>query len=168
MKQYRRPITVAVVGMLALGLGACSSGSSTGTQRAGTHSSTGTQSTGSGGSSAPGAAGSDVAALVQKLESRPTEVPALGQKINKPIPSGKMIYTIDCGLPACVTVGTLVAEAASKLGWTTKDIKTDGSPQQISAAWQQVITDKPDFVLDEGAPVAQIKTFMTRPRPTAR
>ena len=103
-----------------------------------------------------------LAAFVHKLETRPTSVPAIGQKIDKPIPAGKKIYMINCGLSACNILGKEITAAASKLGWTTKDINTDGSPQSISGAWQQVITDKPDFAVIEGTPLAQIKSYIDK------
>jgi hypothetical protein len=55
-----------------------------------------------------------------------------------------------------------MAQAAKTLGWTAKDIKTDGTPQEIAAAWQQVISDKPNFAVDEGAPLAEIQTYVNK------
>jgi hypothetical protein len=106
------------------------------------------------------AAGADVAALAQHLTTRPTTIPSLGKPIGKPIPAGKTVYTVDCGLPACILESQLVGDAAKSLGWTWKDLKTDGTPQQLSGAWQQVISDKVNFAVAEGSPMSEIGPYV--------
>lgn len=133
--------------ILLTGLTACSSG------KANTASSA-SPSTGQGSSAAQ--------RTVQRLETRPTTLAAIGNPIDKPIPAGKTIDTINCGQSACEIAGQLIAQAAKTLGWTVKDIKTDGTPQEIAAAWQQVISSKPNFAVDEGAPLAEIQTYVSK------
>lgn len=155
MTKYRTRILIASSAALLTGLSACSSSSSSGKATADTNSSTNSSSSTTSGTA------SGVATFVKKLETRPSTV-AIGQKIGKPIPTGKTIYTIDCGLSACTILGAEIKVAAAKLGWAVKDIKTDASPQQITGAWQQVITDKPDFAVIEGTPLAEIKTYVDK------
>jgi hypothetical protein len=100
--------------------------------------------------------------MVAQLETRPATVPSIGPKITKSIPAGKTIDTINCGQTACTIAGQIIAQAAKTLGWTDKDIATDGTPQTIDAAWQQVIDDKVNYAVDEGIPTAEIQTYITK------
>ena len=56
----------------------------------------------------------------EEFEERPTTV-GIEAPVGKPIPEGKTIDFIQCGVPACKTEGELFEEAAEPLGWTIDD-----------------------------------------------
>jgi ribose transport system substrate-binding protein len=120
-------------------------------------------STKSGGSksAAPGTSGNGDAALakattvLKQYETRPTTF-SLTKPVGKPIPSGKTIAYINCGLSICTSQGPILQEAAKTLGWTVNIINTDGTPAQIQNAWAQVVRQKPDGVVYTSTPRAAI------------
>lgn len=88
-----------------------------------------------------------------ELEERPTSV-GIETPVGKPIPKGKVIDFIQCGVPACKTEGELFEAAAAELGWTIKSINAGTTPEEIKAAYDQAIKDEPDAVLGSGYPRA--------------
>ena len=48
--------------------------------------------------------------------------------------------------------GRNLTEAAETLGWKIKSINAGSTPEEIKAAYQQAITNKPDAVLGSGNP----------------
>jgi ribose transport system substrate-binding protein len=98
-----------------------------------------------------------------EFEERPTTV-GIKAPVGKPIPEGKTIDFIQCGVPACKTEGELFEGAADELGWTIKSINAGTTPEEIKAAYDQAIKDEPDAVLGSGYPrslfepeIAQLK-----------
>jgi ribose transport system substrate-binding protein len=89
----------------------------------------------------------------EEREVRPTSV-GIETPVGKPIPEGKTIDFIQCGVPACKTEGEIFEAAASLLGWTIKSINAGTTPEEIKAAYDQAIKDKPDAVLGSGYPRA--------------
>jgi len=87
----------------------------------------------------------------EEFEERPTTV-GIEAPVGKPIPEGKTIDFIQCGVPACKTEGELFEEAAEPLGWTIKSINAGTTPEEIKAAYDQAIKDEPDAVLGSGYP----------------
>ncbi len=87
----------------------------------------------------------------EELEERPTSV-GIKTPVGKPIPKGKTIDFIQCGVPACKTEGELFESAAGELGWTIKSINAGTTPEEIKAAYDQAIKDEPDAVLGSGYP----------------
>lgn len=99
----------------------------------------------------------------EEFEERPTTV-GIEKPVGKPIPKGKTIDFIQCGVPACKTEGELFEAAAGELGWTIKSINAGTTPEEIKAAYDQAVKDEPDAVLGSGYPrvlfepeIAQLK-----------
>jgi ribose transport system substrate-binding protein len=91
--------------------------------------------------------------LAAQWAQRPTQIP-VSQPIGKPIPTGKRIDFINCGVTACTSLYKNLNDAAKTLGWTVKQINTTGTPESVQAAWKQAVTDKPDAVVASGFPRA--------------
>ena len=62
--------------------------------------------------------------------------------IGKPVPTGKKIVFISCGISVCNLQGSIVAAAAKSLGWTSSTISTDGSPTSVQAAYETAIRER--------------------------
>jgi ribose transport system substrate-binding protein len=105
--------------------------------------STGASTTDSGGQFA------DVKAEVQKLQTRPTQIPQT-EPIKGAVPKGKSIDYLQCGVPACVVLGEYLKEAAAAVGWKVKIVDEGGTPETVKAAWGQAIRDKPDAIVPTG------------------
>jgi ribose transport system substrate-binding protein len=88
-----------------------------------------------------------------KFEKRPTSI-GIKTPVGKPIPKGKNIAFIQCGVPACETEAQLLKQATDLLGWNLKSIDAGATPEEIKAAYQQAINEKPDAVLGSGFPRA--------------
>jgi ribose transport system substrate-binding protein len=95
------------------------------------------------------AALSEAKSVVAQYSERPTALPVT-DPIGKPVPAGKRVVWIECGVPLCKEMAGYVDEAAKALGWTSQSISTDGSPESIQAAWKQAVRMKPDGVLASG------------------
>jgi ribose transport system substrate-binding protein len=107
----------------------------------------------SGGGGSEGAAFPKATKANEEFEQRPTSI-GLKTPIGKPVPSGKTIDFIQCGVPACKTEGEIFEAAAGELGWTIKSINAGTTPEEIKAAYEQAIKDEPDAVLGSGYPRA--------------
>ena len=115
---------VVAVALIAAGCGSSSDGgSSTGSSAASTNK-----------------ALDQAKAVVAEATKRPDKI-TVTSPIGKNIPPGKKLVFISCGAAACQTQGKIVAEAAAKLGWTSKTIATDGSPQQIQNGFNTALRD---------------------------
>jgi ribose transport system substrate-binding protein len=97
--------------------------------------------------------------IVAQYSKRPTEL-GLTTPIEGEIPEGKSVYFITCGAPICEAEAPIINEATDILGWDFKVLSTDGSPQQLQNAWDQVVREKPDVVLYTGTPQSVIATQM--------
>jgi ribose transport system substrate-binding protein len=165
---------LAAVGILLVGLAlviaGCGGGSSSTSASSETsESSGGGASESSGESSESGESSSSESAFPkaakanEEWEERPTSV-GIETPVGKPIPKGKTIDFIQCGVPACKTEGELFEGAAKELGWSIKSINAGTTPEEIKAAYDQAIKDEPDAVLGSGYPrslfepeIAQLK-----------
>jgi ribose transport system substrate-binding protein len=87
------------------------------------------------------------------LEKRPTSI-GIDKPVGKPIPKGKVIDFVQCGVPACETERAILQQATDLLGWTLKPIDSGVTPEEIKAAYDQAIKDEPDAVLSSGNPRA--------------
>lgn len=90
-------------------------------------------------------------AHVTKNSTRPTKI-NVTTPVSKPVPKGKRLTFISCGSANCNLESDIIKAATDRLGWTLKTINTDGSPEQVKAAWGQVVRDKPDGVLYTAVP----------------
>ena len=125
-----------LVGVLALGatLAACGSQSNEGS---------------SGGSAAAGSSGASVSkaqALAQQVTTRPTTL-GLATAVGKPVPAGKKVAFISCGVQACEIQGDIIKQGAADLGWTATTIGTDGSPEQLQNAFKTALRQGADAVI---------------------
>jgi ribose transport system substrate-binding protein len=84
--------------------------------------------------------------LVQEYSQRPTEIPNK-TPIDVDIPTGKTLTFISCGTASCTLESDIIKSATDKLGWNLVTINTDGTPEKVKAAWQQILREKPDGVL---------------------
>jgi ABC-type sugar transport system substrate-binding protein len=85
-------------------------------------------------------------ATVAKAEVRPTTI-TVTTPIDKPIPTGKKITFVSCGVEACAIQGPILAKAAGILGWTVDQVATDGSPEKVQGAIDAAIRNGSDAVI---------------------
>jgi ABC-type sugar transport system substrate-binding protein len=85
-------------------------------------------------------------ATVAKAAVRPTTISAT-TPIDKPIPTGKKITFVSCGVEACAIQGPILATAAADLGWTVDQVATDGSPEKVQGAIEAAIAGGSDAVI---------------------
>jgi len=93
------------------------------------------------------------------FEKQPTSI-TVTDPVSKPIPTGKKIYMVSCGLSTCETVGKALVDAAKVLGWEMTVLTTDGTPAQIQNAYQQAVRDKPDGLVVVGTDPTQIAPYL--------
>jgi ribose transport system substrate-binding protein len=142
MTSTHRTLPARVAGLLALlavaavALSACG-GSDTSSSTAG--------------SSSGGARNPAADKVAAQFAQRPTQIPVT-QPIGKPIPTGKRIDFINCGVTACTILYNNLVQAAKTVGWTVKQINTQGTPETVQAAWKQAVNDRPDAVIASGFP----------------
>ena len=89
----------------------------------------------SGGSTAQSGGGAGVVkaqTLAEKATTRPTSLGVL-KPIGKPVPTGKKVAFISCGVEACEVQGDIIKQGASDLGWTGSTISTDGAPARATS-----------------------------------
>ena len=56
----------------------------------------------------------------------------------------------------------MIKQATDLLGWNLKVLSTDGSPQQVQNAWEQIVREKPDGVIYTATPRSQIDQYITQ------
>src|SRR6266536_2875493 len=101
------------------------------------------------------AAAKAVAAIAQK---RPTSI-GLRTPVGKPIPKGKKIVYVACGaIQACTVHIKFLQAAAAALGWKASMITTDGSPQQVQAAFESAIRSGANGIISTGITRANLET----------
>ncbi|NGO48179.1 sugar ABC transporter substrate-binding protein [Streptomyces ureilyticus] len=99
----------------------------------------------------PGLAAAREAA--EMYADRPARIPVT-EPVGKEIPKGKQIDFILCGVQSCKDLADFFTAAAEELGWTVKQIPTQGTPESVQAAYEQAVRDKPDAVVASGFPRA--------------
>src|SRR3954454_11306862 len=112
----------------------------------------GSSDSGSSSSSAAGGNGDLSAAkqLTNTSATRPTQI-TQAKPIDKPIPAGKKITFISCGVEACAVQGPILTEGAKVLDWSVKQVGTDGSPEKVQNAFQSAIRDGANAVIINAA-----------------
>jgi ribose transport system substrate-binding protein len=93
-----------------------------------------------------GAGVAEATALAEKATTRPTSI-GLTTPIGKPVPTGKKVAFISCGVEACEIQGEIIKQGAADLGWTASTIGTDGSPEQLQNAFQTALRQGADAVI---------------------
>lgn len=85
-------------------------------------------------------------ATVAKASERPTTIPVT-EPVGKPIPTGKKITFVSCGVEACAIQGPILAAGAKSLGWTVDQVATDGSAEKVQGAIDSAIRNGSDAVI---------------------
>lgn len=93
--------------------------------------------------------------IVAKASQRPTHIMQT-QPIGKPVPAGKKITYISCGVTICAAEANITTQAAKILGWTTTTINTDGSPAQVTNAMESAIRSGTDGIVLPAANAAEL------------
>jgi ABC-type sugar transport system substrate-binding protein len=96
-------------------------------------------------------------AAVAAAQKRPTSI-GLSTPVGKPIPKGKKIVYISCAaIQACTVHIKFINAAAKALGWTASMITTDGSPQQVQAAFDSALRSGADGIISTGITRANLE-----------
>jgi ribose transport system substrate-binding protein len=133
-----RRMVGAVIAALALGVGLAACGSD---DNGGGGSSTSA-------SASVGAGLKEAQAAQAQAMKFPTDLglPAF----TKPIPTGKTVTYVHCGVEVCTTIANAIKSAASVLGWNVKIVPSDGTPKGVKAAWASVVRIHPDAAFGSG------------------
>jgi ribose transport system substrate-binding protein len=158
-RAYRWPaalLLLLAVGVLAAGCGSSDSSSSSSAAEAGTTAETGETDTAAEteGGEAGGAASGGLAEaeeLAAKYEAQPKSI-GITEPVGKPIPEGKEIMFMMCGIPSCQAFVEPVEKAASVLGWKVNVVVAGPTPDKTTQAWNLAVRDKPDAVVSTGFP----------------
>ena len=129
-RALRVPALLAALGTAALVAGGCGGSSGGGSS--------------DGATEAPGLA--QAQAVVKQATTRPTNI-TVTQPIDKPIPTGKKVTYISCGVEACNVQAKIIAQGAKDLGWSASTIATDGSPEKLQAAFNTALRDGANAVI---------------------
>src|SRR3954447_15147008 len=84
--------------------------------------------------------------LAQQATTRPTTI-GLATAVGKPVPTGKKVVFISCGVQACELQGDIIKQGAADLGWNGSTISTDGSPEQLQNAFETALRQGADAVI---------------------
>lgn len=155
-RRYRFAFVLAAV-ITALALAACGSSSSSSSSASASSSSGGGAATGT--STGSGSSSSSGLATAKSIVDQYSKVPAsitVTKPIGKPVPGGKKVVFIDCGIPTCTAVGDSLKQAAETLGWSYSSIAASTTPSAAQKAFEQAIQDKPDAVAFTGIARADI------------
>jgi ribose transport system substrate-binding protein len=124
---------------------------------------------GTSGNSSPAAAAASSAttapgvATAQQVVSSHLATPSgigITTKVPGKIPAGKVIAFMDCGTPACHELYTQFAVAAKFLHWTAKDVNSGLTPESVTNAWNQLVSNPPDGVVTSSQPDTEFKAQM--------
>jgi ABC-type sugar transport system substrate-binding protein len=144
--RLRRTAVFALIGaslaLIAAGCGSSSSSSS----------SSGASSSGSSSANL-----SQADAIVAQASMRPTAI-SVTTPVGKPVPTGKKLVFISCGVAVCELQGNIVATAAKSLGWTSTTISTNGTPTQIQAAYETAMRQGANAIVTTASSRAEIGT----------
>lgn len=113
------------------------------------------ESTASSGGSSSSSGVAEAKAFMKEAMKPPSELGL--PPTEKPIPTGKTVTYVHCGVDVCSTIAKAIKNSADVLGWNLKVVASDGSPASIKAGWGQVVRLKPDAAFGSGAPSATYK-----------
>jgi ribose transport system substrate-binding protein len=142
-RHHRRVAGAVLAAALGVVIAACSSTSS-GTSSAGTTTAGSSASAGSSTSAGVQAAEAEL----KVAEARPASVSL--PTVRAPIPSGKTVSFVHCGVAVCDTIAAAIKNAAAVLGWKVDVIPTNGTPASVKAAWDNVVRLHPDVAFGSG------------------
>jgi ribose transport system substrate-binding protein len=90
-------------------------------------------------------------------QKRPTSI-TVKTPIGKAIPKNKKIVYVACGaIQACTVHIKFLQDAAKALGWKASMITTDGSPQQVQAAFESAIRSGANGIISTGITRANLE-----------
>ncbi len=145
LRHHRRVTGLVLTAALGVMIAACSS--TAGTSTAGSSASAGSDSAGLTGSSQ--SVGVQAAEAELKVaETRPASINL--PPVTAPIPSGKTVSFVHCGVAVCDTIAVAIKNAASILGWKVNVVASDGTPASVQAAWASVVRLHPDVAFGSG------------------
>lgn len=143
-RRHRRVAGAVLTAALGVMIAAC--GTSAGTGTAGTSSANSGSSAAANGSTSAG-----VQAAVAELKVAETRPASIGlPAFSKPVPAGKTVSFVHCGVAVCDTIAAAIKNAAAILGWKVDVIPTNGTPASVKAAWDTVVRLHPDVALGSG------------------
>jgi ribose transport system substrate-binding protein len=87
-------------------------------------------------------------AFAEEAEQFPTDLGL--PKSEKPIPTGKTVTYVHCGVEVCTTIADAIKYAAKPFGWNVKIVPSNGTPASVKAAWGNVVRLKPDAAFGSG------------------
>src|SRR5579859_6512229 len=131
-RMRRTAVVLAASALLAVLISACGSSSSSSTTSG---SAAAVTASNAANTSAPSSGVAAAQQVVAQAMQRPTTV-SVTTPVGKPVPSGKKIVFISCGIAVCDLQGKIVTKATSLLGWSTSTISTTGTPTSVLAAYQ--------------------------------
>jgi len=98
--------------------------------------------------------------LVAAAEKNPTSV-GVTEPVGKPIPKGKTIAFMECGVPTCTSYASILKPAVQALGWKFEVISAGISPEQVATAWATVARMLPSAVIGIGYPQTIFQTSLS-------
>jgi hypothetical protein len=98
-------------------------------------------------------------AVVNSHMSAPTTI-GITTKVPGKIPTGKVIAFMDCGTPACHQLYEEFNVAATFLHWTAKDVNSGLTPESVTNAWDQLVTNPPSAVVTSSQPDSEFASQM--------
>ena len=148
-KRFVRALLAAVA--LVVVAAGCSSSSNSGASSSPSASAT---------ASAAAAAGVTAArAVVSSHLATPANI-GISTKVPGKIPAGKVVAFLDCGTPACHQLYENFDVAAKFLHWTAKDVNSGDTPESVTNAWDQLVTNPPSAVVTSSQPDTEFASQM--------
>src|ERR1700681_4076360 len=92
-------------------------------------------------------------AALTALEVRPQSLPS-NVPITKPIPKGKTIDWLQCGISDWAILTPPLVAAAQLLGWNVHVIDAGLTPETVKNAWDLAVRNHPDAVFASGFPAS--------------
>ncbi len=137
---------LAAIGCTTLALAACGSDddNSTGSESA---------SASNGGGGTPPELVEEAKKLVAENSELPTEFGITEPLATKP--TGKVLDYVACPGALCTKIGQDLTEAGKTLGLKVNIVNGGASPEEVTAAFNKVVQDKPDAVINMNYPIEQ-------------
>ena len=106
-------------------------------------------------SSSAGSSGGSASAGLEAAQTFAKQSTQLPTSMNlpastKPIPTGKTVTFVHCGVEVCSTIVDAIKNATSVLGWNLKVVPSDGTPTGVKAAWDNVVRTSPNAAFSSG------------------
>lgn len=99
--------------------------------------------------------GSDSEAIQEAVDSfeavqqRPDKI-IIDEPFEGEIPAGVTVSWLQCSIPACTVLGEALEDAADLTDWDLKIVDAGITDEEVQAAWEITVRDKPDYVIASG------------------